>query len=64
MPAPVQILSERGIAVVITTSDAVCQGQPAFRTAIDIIQKPYTDRDLVKALMKCAAAAPLAPAIE
>ncbi|MGA7386152.1 MAG: response regulator [Methylocella sp.] len=60
----VKIMSERGIAVVITTGDLVCQGQPALRTAIDILQKPYTDRDLINALMKYAAAALLTPAIE
>lgn len=56
----VQFLSGRGVGVVIATGDcdAVCQGQLAFRTAIDILQKPYTDRDLFKALTKCAAAAP------
>jgi DNA-binding NtrC family response regulator len=59
----VQILSERGVAVVITTGYAVRQ-RPALRTAIDILQKPYTERDLIKALMKCAVAAPLSPAIE
>jgi DNA-binding response OmpR family regulator len=59
----VQILSERGVAVVITTGYAV-RRQPALRTAIDILQKPYTERDLIKALMKCAVAAPLSPAIE
>jgi CheY-like chemotaxis protein len=59
----VQILSERGIAVVITTGDEFCQGRLALRTAIDVLLKPYTDRDLINAVMKCAAAAPLAPAI-
>jgi DNA-binding NtrC family response regulator len=60
----VQILSERGVAVVITTGDEVSQGQPALRTAIDILQKPYTDQDLIYALTKYAAAAPLIPAIK
>ncbi len=60
----VQILSERGVAVVITTGDAVCQGQPALRAAIVFLQKPYTERDLINALMKCAAAAPLTPAVK
>jgi DNA-binding NtrC family response regulator len=59
----VQILSERGVAVVITTGYAFRQ-QPALRPGIEFLQKPYTDRDLIKALMKCAVAAPLTPAIE
>jgi DNA-binding NtrC family response regulator len=59
----VQMLLERGVAVVITTGYAVSRGRPALRTGIDILQKPYTDRDLINAVMKCAAAAPLAPAI-
>jgi CheY-like chemotaxis protein len=61
--ALVQILSERGVAVVITTGDEFSQGRPALRPAIDILLKPYTDRELINALMKCAAAAPLTPAI-
>jgi DNA-binding NtrC family response regulator len=60
----VQILSERGVGVVITTGYAVRQRQPALRTAIDILQKPYTERDLINVLMKYAAAAPLVPAIK
>lgn len=53
----VQILSERGVAVVIATGSDVSQGQPAFRTATDVLQKPYSVRDLINALMKCAPAA-------
>src|SRR3984893_18378324 len=60
----VQILSESGIAVVITTGDEFCRDRPTLRTAIDILLKPYTDRDLINAIMKCAAAAPLAPAFK
>ncbi len=60
----VQILSERGVAVVIATGSDVSQGQPAFRTATDILQKPYSVRDLINALMKCAAAAPVTLAIK
>ncbi len=60
----IQILSERGVAVVITTGDLVCQGQPALRTAIDVLQKPYTDRDLINALTKYAATALLTPAAQ
>ena len=59
----IQVLSERGIAVVIATGDVVCEGQPAHSKAITILQKPYTGRDLINALMKCAAAAPLTPAM-
>src|SRR3984893_8032718 len=60
----VQMLLERGVAVVITTGDEFCRDRPTLRTAIDILLKPYTDRDLINALMKCAAAAPLAPAFK
>jgi DNA-binding NtrC family response regulator len=60
----IQILSERGVAVVITTGYAVCRGHPALRPAIEFLQKPYTDQALIDALMRCAAAAPLAPAIK
>jgi CheY-like chemotaxis protein len=59
----VQMLSERGIAVVITTGDECCQGRPALRTAIDVLLKSYTDQDLINAVMKCAPVAPLTPAI-
>jgi DNA-binding NtrC family response regulator len=59
----VQIMSERGVAVVITTGYAFRQ-QPALRCGIDILQKPYTERDLINVLMKYAAAAPLVPAIK
>ena len=38
-----QVLSERGIAVVIATGDVVCEGQPAHSKAITILQKPSTD---------------------
>jgi DNA-binding NtrC family response regulator len=55
----IQALSERGIAVVITTGDAARQDQPAHNKAITVLQKPYTDRDLINALMRCAAAAPV-----
>jgi DNA-binding NtrC family response regulator len=47
-----QILSERGIPVVITTGDQVDQGLPALSKAVTILQKPYLDRDLINALMK------------
>jgi hypothetical protein len=53
----VQILSERGVAVVITTGYAV-------RPGIEFLQKPYAERDLINALTKCAAAVPLTPAIK
>jgi response regulator of citrate/malate metabolism len=53
----VELLSERGVAVVITTDYVVGRGQPALRTGIEFLQKPYTDRDLINGLMKCAAAA-------
>lgn len=53
----VKILSERGVAVVIATGSDVSRDQPAFRAAADILQKPYSVRDLINALMKCAPAA-------
>jgi DNA-binding NtrC family response regulator len=56
-----QVLSERGTPVVITTGDKVDQGLPALSMAITILQKPYLDRDLINALMKCASTAPLVP---
>jgi DNA-binding NtrC family response regulator len=46
----VQILSERGIFVVITTGYEVDRRQPALGRAIAILRKPHTDSDLINAL--------------
>jgi DNA-binding NtrC family response regulator len=46
----IQILSERGISVVITTGYEVDRKQPALGRAIAILQKPHTERDLINAL--------------
>jgi DNA-binding NtrC family response regulator len=56
--ALIPALSERGIAVVITTGDFVCPSQPASSKAITVLQKPFADSDLIDALMRGAAAAP------
>ena len=54
----VQALSERGIAVVITTGDLVCRSQPAHSKAVAILQKPHTESDLINAIQKATGAAP------
>jgi CheY-like chemotaxis protein len=46
----VQILFERGIAVVITAGYEVDGEKPALGRAAAILQKPYADSDLIKAL--------------
>ena len=57
----VQALSERGVAVVITTGDVADEGRSAHSKAITVLQKPHTDRDLINALMRCVAAPPSVP---
>src|ERR1700730_6065367 len=42
----IQVLSERGIPVVITTGDQVDHGQPALSKAA-ALQKPHTESDLI-----------------
>jgi CheY-like chemotaxis protein len=42
----IQILSERGIPVVISTGDEVDRGQPALSKAVAVLQKPYAESDL------------------
>ena len=59
-----QVLAKRVIPVVITTGDADCEGQHDLSTAIEILQKPYTNSKLLSALTKCVAAAPSIPAIK
>lgn len=46
----VQILSERGIFVVITTGYEVDRRHPALRRAIAILRKPHANSDLINAL--------------
>jgi DNA-binding NtrC family response regulator len=48
----VQILSERGIPVVITTGYDVDWRQPPLGRAIAILRKPHTDSDLINALWR------------
>jgi DNA-binding NtrC family response regulator len=43
----IEVLSERGIPVVITTGDEADHGQPALSKAVAILQKPHADSDLV-----------------
>src|ERR1700730_2989126 len=47
----IQVLSERGIPVVITTGDEVDRGQPALSKAVAILQKPHADWPLVMAFL-------------
>jgi DNA-binding NtrC family response regulator len=55
----IQVLSERGIPVVITTGDEVDRGHPALSKAVAILQKPHADSDLVNAIIqKATVAAP------
>jgi CheY-like chemotaxis protein len=53
----IQVLSERGIPVVITTGDEVDRGQPAPSKAVAILQKPHADSDLINAIQKATVAA-------
>jgi len=53
----IQLLAERGIAVVITTGYGVDRGQPALGRAVAILQKPHTDSDLINAIQQSMAAA-------
>ena len=50
----VPALSERGIAVVITTGNEVDRRQPALSKAVGILQKPHTDSDLIKTITQKA----------
>jgi CheY-like chemotaxis protein len=56
----VQILSERGVPVVITTGDQIDLGHPALSNAVAFLQKPYNDSELIEALVEWAVPAPLA----
>jgi DNA-binding NtrC family response regulator len=48
----IQVLSERGIPVVISTGDEVDRGQPALNKAAAILQKPYAENDLINAITR------------
>ena len=48
----IEVLSERGIPVVITTGDEADQGQPALSKAVAILQKPHADSDLVNTVAR------------
>jgi CheY-like chemotaxis protein len=52
--ALIQVLSERGIPVVITTGDEVDRGHPALSKAVAILQKPHADSDLINAIIQKA----------
>jgi DNA-binding NtrC family response regulator len=48
----IQVLSERGIPVVITTGDDADRGQPDLSIAAAILQKPHADSDLVNTIRR------------
>jgi len=48
----IEVLSERGIPVVITTGDEVDPRHPALSKALAILQKPHADSDLVNAVTR------------
>ena len=48
----IEVLSERGIPVVITTGDEADRGQPALSKAVAILQKPHADSDLVNTVAR------------
>ena len=48
----VQILSERGIPVVITTGDEIDLGDPALSYAVAFLQKPHADSDVIEAIVE------------
>ncbi len=51
----VQILSERGIPVVISTGADIDLGHPALGKAVAFLQKPYDESELIEALVEWAA---------
>ena len=53
----IQVLSERGIAVVIMTGYGVDRGQPDLGKAVAILQKPHADSDLINAIQQSMVAA-------
>ena len=50
----IQVLSERGIPVVVTTGDEVDRRQPALSKAVAILQKPHADSDLINTIIQKA----------
>jgi DNA-binding NtrC family response regulator len=48
----IQVLSERGIPVVVTTGAEVDRRQPALSKAVAILQKPHADSDLVNTVAR------------
>ena len=48
----IQVLSERGIPVVISTGGEVDRGQRALSKAVAVLQKPYTESDLINAITR------------
>jgi DNA-binding NtrC family response regulator len=48
----IQVLSERGIPVVISTGDEIDRRQPALSKAVAILQKPHTESDLINAITR------------
>ena len=54
----IQMLSERGIPVVVSTGADIDLGHPALTSAVAFLQKPYSQSDLIEALVEWAGAAP------
>ena len=48
----IEILSEREIPVIITTGDEIDLEHPALSNAVAILQKPYTDSDLIETIVE------------
>ncbi|WGJ13261.1 response regulator [Methylocapsa sp. D3K7] len=48
----IEILSELGIPVVVSTGADIDLGHPAFSSAVVFLQKPYNDSDLIEALVE------------
>ncbi|MGH6850515.1 MAG: response regulator [Methylocella sp.] len=48
----VQVLSDRGIPVVISTGYKVHAGEPALSRAVAILQKPHAGSDLINAISR------------
>jgi DNA-binding NtrC family response regulator len=54
----IEVLSERGIPVVISTGNEVDRGQPTLSKAVAILQKPYAASDLINAITRTPATFP------
>jgi DNA-binding NtrC family response regulator len=46
----IEFLTGRGISTVVTTGDSIVHEQPDFSKAVTVLQKPYSERDLIKVL--------------